>query len=46
MYIDYTLNLILISASTHSISSMRTCLIIAQKGFGKAKSGKLLPAGL
>ena len=39
-------NLILISASAHSISSMRTCLIIAQKGFGRAKSGWLLPAGL
>ena len=39
-------NLVLISASAHSISSMRTCLIIAQKGFGRAKSEWLFPTGL
>lgn len=35
-----------ISASAHSISSTKICLIIAQRGFGRAKSGWLLPAGL
>ena len=39
-------NLILISTSAHSVSSMRTCLIIAQRGFVRAKSEWLLPAGL